>query len=64
MFEPALEPTERKDQDRINRYAEMLEAETAIKLYLEDYKHLFGVEIDSFLLDLHMAVQDYGEDDV
>lgn len=61
--ERALEPTERADQERLNRLQDMWEAETAIGLYLEDYKHLFSSEIKDFLLDLRIAVQDYEEDE-
>lgn len=50
--ERALEPPEREDQERLNRLQDMREAETAIGLYLEDYKHLFSSEIKDFLLDL------------
>ena len=42
--ERALEPPERADQERLNRLQDMREAETAIGLYLEDYKHLFVLE--------------------
>lgn len=59
----ALEPPERADQERLNRLQDMREAETAIGLYLEDYKHLFSSEIKDFLLDLRIAVQDYEEDE-
>ena len=34
-----------------------------IGLYLEDYKHLFSIEIKSFLLDLRIAVQDFEQED-
>lgn len=61
--ERALEPPERPDQERLNRLQDMREAETAIGLYLEDYKHLFSSEIKDFLLDLRIAVQDYEEDE-
>lgn len=61
--ERALEPPERVDQERLNRLQDMREAETAIGLYLEDYKHLFSSEIKDFLLDLRIAVQDYEEDE-
>lgn len=61
--ERALEPTERTDQERLNRLQDMREAETAIGLYLEDYKHLFSSEIKDFLLDLRIAVHDYEEDE-
>ena len=61
--ERALEPTERADQERLNRLQDMREAETAIGLSLEDYKHLFSSEIKDFLLDLRIAVQDYEEDE-
>lgn len=61
--ERALEPPEREDQERLNRLQDMREAETAIGLYLEDYKHLFSSEIKDFLLDLRIAVQDYEEDE-
>ncbi len=61
--ERALEPPEREDQERLNRLQDMREAETAIGLYLEDYKHLFSSEIKDFLLDLRIAVHDYEEDE-
>lgn len=61
--ERALEPPERADQNRLNKLQDMREAETAIGLYLEDYKHLFSSEIKDFLLDLRIAVQDYEEDE-
>lgn len=61
--ERALEPPERADQERLNRLQDMREAETAIGLYLEDYKHLFSSEIKDFLLDLRIAVHDYEEDE-
>jgi hypothetical protein len=61
--ERVLEPTERKEQGRMNRLRDMREAETAIGLYLEDYKHLFSSEIKNFLLDLRIAVQDYEEEE-
>lgn len=61
--ERALEPPERADQDRMNRLQDLREAETAIELYLEDYKHLFSSEIKNFLLDLRIAVQDYEQED-
>lgn len=58
--ERALEPPERADQERLNRLQDMREAETAIGLYLEDYKQLFGIEIKNFLLDLRMRRRSYG----
>ena len=61
--ERALEPPERADQERLNRLQDMREAETAIGLYLEDYKHLFSIEIKNFLLDLRIAVQDFEQED-
>ena len=61
--ERALEPPEREDQERLNRLQDMREAETAIGLYLEDYKHLFSIEIKNFLLDLRIAVQDFEQED-
>lgn len=61
--ERALEPPERADQERLNRLQDMREAETAIGLYLEDYKDLFPQEIESFLDDLRMAVYDYEQED-
>ena len=54
--ERALEPPERADQNRLNKLQDMREAETAIGLYLENYKHLFSIEIKNFLLDLRMLV--------
>ena len=63
-LERALEPPERADQERLNRLQDMREAETAIGLYLENYKHLFSSEIKDFLLDLRIAVQDYEEDEL
>lgn len=61
--ERALEPTERADQERLNRLQDMSEAETAIGLYLEDYTDLFPQEIKSFLDDLRMAVYDFEQED-
>lgn len=61
--ERALEPTERADQERLNRLQDMREAETAIGLYLEDYTDLFPQEIKSFLNDLRMAVYDFEQED-
>lgn len=61
--ERALEPPERADQERLNRLQDMREAETAIGLYLEDYKDLFPQEIESFLDDLRMAVYDFEQED-
>lgn len=61
--ERALEPTERADQERLNRLQDMREAETAIGLYLEDYTDLFPQEIKSFLDDLRMAVDDFEQED-
>ena len=61
--ERALEPPERADQERLNRLQDLREAETAIGLYLEDYKHLFSIEIKNFLLDLRIAVQDFEQED-
>lgn len=61
--ERALEPLERADQNRLNKLQDMREAETAIGLYLEDYKHLFSIEIKNFLLDLRIAVQDFEQED-
>ena len=61
--ERALEPPERADQERLNRLQDMREAETAIGLYLEDYKDLFSQEIENFLDDLRMAVYDFEEDE-
>ena len=61
--ERALEPTERADQERLNRLQDMREAETAIGLYLEDYTDLFPQEIKSFLDDVRMAVYDYEQED-
>lgn len=61
--ERALEPTERADQERLNRLQDMWEAETAIGLYLEDYTDLFPQEIKSFLDDLRMAVYDFEQED-
>ena len=58
-----LEPIEREDQDRLNKLQDMREAETAIGLYLEDYKRLFSIEIKNFLLDLRIAVQDFEQED-
>lgn len=58
-----LEPIEREDQDRLNKLQDMREAEIAIGLYLEDYKHLFSIEIKNFLLDLRIAVQDFEQED-
>lgn len=58
-----LEPIEREDQEQLNKLQDMREAETAIGLYLEDYKHLFSSEIEDFLLDLRIAVQDYEQED-
>lgn len=42
---------------------DMREAETAIGLYLEDYKDLFSQEIENFLDDLKMSVYDYEQED-
>lgn len=42
---------------------DMREAETAIGLYLEDYKDLFSQEIENFLDDLRMAVYDFEQED-
>lgn len=61
--ERALEPPERADQERLNRLQDMREAETAIGLYLEDYKDLFSQEIENFLDDLRMAVYDFEQED-
>lgn len=61
--ERALEPPERADQERLNRLQDMREAETAIRLYLEDYKDLFSQEIENFLDDLRMAVYDFEQED-
>lgn len=61
--ERALEPPERADQERLNRLQDMREAETAIGLYLEDYKDLFSQEIENFLDDLKMSVYDYEQED-
>jgi hypothetical protein len=61
--ERALEPPERADQERLNRLQDMREAETAIRLYLEDYTDLFPQEIESFLDDLRMAVYDFEQED-
>ena len=61
--ERALEPPERVDQERLNRLQDMREAETAIGLYLEDYKDLFSQEIENFLDDLRMAVYDFEQED-
>jgi hypothetical protein len=61
--ERALEPSERADQERLNRMQDMREAETAIGLYLEDYTDLFPQEIESFLDDLRMAVYDFEQED-
>ena len=61
--ERALEPPERADQERLNRLQDMREAETAIGLYLEDYKDFFSQEIENFLDDLRMAVYDFEQED-
>ena len=61
--ERALEPSERADQERLNRLQDMREAETAIGLYLEDYTDLFPQEIESFLEDVRMAVWEYEQED-
>ena len=61
--ERALEPPERADQERLNRLQDMREAETAIGLYLEDYKDLFSQEIENFLDDLKMSAYDYEQED-
>jgi hypothetical protein len=61
--ERALEPPERADQERLNRLQDMRESETAIGLYLEDYKNLFSQEIENFLDDLRMAVYDFEQED-
>lgn len=61
--ERALEPPERADQERLNRLQDMREAETAIGLYLGDYKDLFSQEIENFLDDLRMAVYDFEQED-
>lgn len=61
--ERALEPPERADQNRINKLQDMREAETAIGLHLENYKHLFSIEIKNFLLGLRIAVQDFEQED-
>lgn len=61
--ERALEPPERAEQERLNRLQDMREAETAIGLYLEDYKDLFSQEIENFLDDLKMSVIDYEQED-
>ena len=61
--ERALEPPERADQNRINKLQDMREAETAIGLHLENYKHLFSIEIKNFLLDLRIAVQEFEQED-
>lgn len=62
-LERALEPTERADQERLNKLQDMREAEIAIGLYLEDYTDLFPQEIKNFLDDLRMAVYDYEQED-
>lgn len=62
-LERALEPPERADQERLNKLQDMREAETAIGLYLEDYKDLFSQEIENFLDDLRMSVIDYEQED-
>lgn len=62
-MEPRTEPTVRADQDEINRYYDMVEGETAIAMFLEDYKRLFPEEIKSFLLDLRLAVIEENDDD-
>lgn len=61
-MERPLEPPERKDQSKINYLHEMAEAEIEISARLEEYKTLFPQEIKSFLIDLHIAVQDAMED--
>ena len=61
-IEPATEPSVRADQDRINRYYDMVEGQIAIEMFLEEYKKLFPQEIKAFLLDLSLAVQDEAEE--
>lgn len=61
-LERRLEPPERKDQNKINHLHEMAEAEIEISASLEEYKTLFSQEIKSFLIDLHIAVQDAQEE--
>lgn len=61
-MERALEPPERKDQHKINYLHDLVDAELAIGAFLEEYKPLFQQEIKSFLIDLHIAVQDAMED--
>ncbi|WNX85222.1 hypothetical protein RWV98_02805 [Agathobaculum sp. NTUH-O15-33] len=61
-LEPATEPAVRVDQDKINRYYDMVEGQTAIEMFLADYKKLFPQEIDAFLFDLSLAVQDETEE--
>ena len=53
--ERALEPPEREDQNRLNKLQDMREAETAIGLYLEDYKHLFSIEIKNLRLQCRLS---------
>lgn len=57
------EPEENPEQEKINQIWEMHEAETAIEVFLEDYKHLFPNEIRNFMVDIRMAVSDMEADD-
>ena len=61
-LDSATEPAVRVDQDKINRYYDMVEGQTAIEMFLADYKKLFPQEIRAFLLDLSLAVQDEAEE--
>ena len=56
MFEPRIEPPERKDQARINYLHDLEDAEIRISAFLDEFRTLFSEEIRNFELDLRMRV--------
>ena len=62
MCEPRTEPTERKDQARLNYLHDMQDAEFEIGAFLEEYKRIFPEEIKNFLIDLRIRVSDEMEE--
>lgn len=62
MIDLPIEPTERKDQYRINHLHDMQDAEFEIGAFLEEYKKIFPEEIRNFLIDLRIRVSDEMEE--
>ena len=62
MFEPRIEPPERKDQARINYLHDLEDAEIRISAFLDEFRTLFPEEIRNFELDLRIRVSDEMEE--